>query len=62
MYLGLFLILNILITYLLSTKKLYFYKKTKNEYKEYDENLVGSYGDLVSGIREITDLNLKSVF
>lgn len=62
LYLGLFLILNILITYLLSTKKLYFYKKTRNEYKEYDENLVGSYGDLVRGIREIKDLNLKSVF
>lgn len=61
-YLGLFLILNIILTYVLSTKKLYYYKKTRNIYKENDENLVGSYTDLVRGIRDVKDLNLKSVF
>lgn len=61
-YLGLFLILNIIFTYMLSTKKLYYYKKTRKIYKENDENLVGSYTDLVRGIREVKDLNLKSVF
>lgn len=62
LYLGLFLILNIIITYMLSSKKLYYYKKTRKAYKENDENLVGSYTDLVRGIREVKNLNLKSVF
>lgn len=62
LYLGLFLILNIIITYMLSSKKLYYYKKTRKTYKENDENLVGSYTDLVRGIREVKNLNLKSVF
>ncbi len=62
LYLGLFLIINIILTYILSTKKLYYYKRTKKIYKENDENLVGSYTDLVRGIREVKNLNLKSVF
>lgn len=62
LYLGLFLIINIILTYILSTKKLYYYKKTRKIYKENDENLVGSYTDLVRGIREVKNLNLKSVF
>ena len=62
LYLGLFLILNIIIAYILSSKKLYYYKKTRKVYKENDENLVGSYTDLVRGIREVKNLNLKSVF
>lgn len=62
LYLGLFLILNIILTYILSSKKLHYYKKTRNIYKNNDENLVGSYTDLVRGIREVKNLNLKSVF
>lgn len=62
LYLGLFLIINIILTYILSTKKLYYYKRTRKIYKENDENLVGSYTDLVRGIREVKNLNLKSVF
>ena len=62
LYLGLFLILNIILTYILSSKKLYYYEKTRKIYKENDEKLVGSYTDLVRGIREVKSLNLKSVF
>lgn len=61
-YLGLFLILNIILVYLLVSKKLFYYKKTKKRYKENDENLVGSYTDLVRGIREVKNLNLKDIF
>ncbi len=61
-YLGLFLIMNIIITYFLVSKKLFYYKKTKRKYKENDENLVGSYTDLVRGIREVKNLNLKDIF
>lgn len=61
-YLGLFLILNIIFTYLLVSKKLFYYKKTKKIYKENDENLVGSYTDLIRGIREVKNLNLKDIF
>ncbi len=62
LYLGLFLILNIILTYILSSKKLHYYKKTRKIYKENDENLVGLYTELVRGIREVKNLNLKSVF
>ena len=61
-YLGLFLVLNIILTYLLVSRKLFYYKKTKKIYKENEENLVGSYTDLVRGIREVKSLNLKDIF
>ena len=61
-YLGLFLLINILITYFLVSKKLFYYKRTRKRYKENDENLVGSYTDLVRGIREVKNLNLKDIF
>lgn len=61
-HLGIFLIFNVLIAYLLVSKKLFYYKKTKDNYKKNDEKLVGSYTDLVRGIREVKNLNLKSVF
>lgn len=61
-YLGIFLVVNVLISYLLVSKKLFYYKKTKYTYKKNDEKLVGSYTDLVRGIREVKNLNLKSFF
>lgn len=60
-FLGAFLILNVILVYILTTKKLYFYKIAKKEYKEKDEKVVGIYTDVIRGIREIKDLNLKSV-
>ena len=36
-------------------------KRTKKDYKEKDEKNVGLYTDIIRGIREIKDLNLKSV-
>lgn len=58
-YLGLFLILNVVLVYLLTSKKLYFYKEAKNDYKRKDEKVVGIYTDVILGIREIKNLNLK---
>ena len=60
-YLGLYLILNVIFVYILTSKKLYYYKKAKKDYKEKDERVVGLYTDVVRGIREIKDLNLKSM-
>lgn len=60
-YLGLFLILNVILVYILTSKKLYYYKRVKKDYKEKDEKVVGIYTDVIRGIREIKDLNLKSV-
>lgn len=60
-YLGLYLILNVMIVYMLTSKKLFYYKKAKIDYKEKDEKVVGLYTDIIRGIREIKDLNLKSV-
>ena len=59
-YLGLYLILNVIFVYVLTSKKLFYYKKAKKDYKEKDERVVGLYTDVIRGIREIKDLNLKS--
>lgn len=58
-YLGLFLILNIIIVYLLTSKKLFYYKNVNTKYKQKDEEIVGIYTDVIRGIREIQNLNLK---
>lgn len=60
-YLGLYLILNVILVYILTSKKLFYYKRVKRDYKEKDETVVGLYNDVIRGIREIKDLNLKSV-
>lgn len=60
-YLGLYLVLNIILVYFLTSKKLFYYKKANQDYKEKDEKVVGLYTDIIRGIREIKDLNLKSV-
>lgn len=59
-YLGLYLVLNVLLVYILTSKKLYYYKRVKKDYKQKDEKVVGLYTDVVRGIREIKNLNLKS--
>ncbi len=59
-YLGLYLILNVIFVYVLTSKKLFYYKKAKKDYKEKDERVVGLYTDVIRGIREIKDLNLKT--
>lgn len=60
-YLGLYLILNVIFIYILTSKKLYYYKSAKKDYKEKDEKVVGLYTDVIRGIREIKNLNLKSI-
>lgn len=60
-FLGLYLVLSIVLIYILDSKKLYYYKKLRNEYKQKDENVIGIYTDVVRGIREIKNLNLKKV-
>ena len=60
-YLGLYLIFNIILVYILTSKKLFYYKRSKKDYKEKDETVVGLYTDVIRGIREIKNLNLKSV-
>lgn len=58
-YLGLFLILNIILVYILTSKKLFYYKNVKAQYKQRDEEIVGIYTDVIRGIREVQNLNLK---
>lgn len=58
-YLGLFLILNIILVYILTSKKLFYYKNVKAKYKQKDEEMVGIYTDVIRGIREVKNLNLK---
>lgn len=60
-YLGLYLTFNIISVYILTSKKLFYYKRAKKDYKEKDETVVGLYTDVIRGIREIKNLNLKSV-
>lgn len=59
-YLGLFLILNIILVYILTSKKLFYYKNVKAKYKQKDEEIVGIYTDVIRGIREVQNLNLKN--
>ncbi|MBD9115356.1 ABC transporter ATP-binding protein [bacterium] len=58
-YLGIFLALNVILVYLLTIVKLKYYKRVRKDYKIKDEKTVGLYTDVVRGIREIKDLNLK---
>lgn len=58
-YLGIFLVLNVILVYLLTILKLKYYKRVRKDYKIKDEKTVGLYTDVVRGIREIKDLNLK---
>ena len=60
-YLGLYLVLNVILVYILTSKKLFYYKRAKRDYKEKDETVIGLYTDVIRGIREIKALNLKSV-
>ena len=60
LYLGLFLILNVVLVYILISKKLFYYKRANRDYKAKDEGVVGLYTDVIRGIREIKDLNLKN--
>ncbi len=60
-YLGLFLILNIILVYILTSKKLFYYKNVKAKYKEKDEEVVGIYTDVIRGIREVQNLNMKDI-
>ena len=60
-YLGILLILNIVLVYMLTSKKLFYYKRVKKDYKEKDEKTVGLYTDIIRGIREIKNLNLKEI-
>ena len=59
-YLGLFLILNVILVYILTSKKLFYYKNAKTQYKQKDEEIVGIYTDMIRGIREVQNLNLKN--
>ena len=61
-YLGLYLVANVIFTYVLTSRKLHFYKRAKKDYKEKDEKIVGLYTDVIRGIRDLKNLNLKSVF
>ena len=61
-YLGFYLVANLIFIYILTSRKLHFYKKAKKDYKEKDEKIVGLYTDVIRGIRDLKNLNLKSVF
>ncbi len=60
-YLGLFLILDIVLVYILTSRKLFYYKNVKSKYKQKDEEIVGIYTDVIRGIREVQNLNLKNI-
>ncbi len=60
-YLGMFLIINIILTYILTSKKLFYYKDANSKYKTKDEEVIGIYTDVIRGIREIQNLNLRDV-
>lgn len=58
-YLGLLLTINILALYILISKKLIYFKRYQADYKNKDDKCVGTYADVIRGIRDIKNLNLK---
>lgn len=58
-YLALFLFANIIIIYFFEIFKNKSYSKKHEKYKELDDNIVGSYGEVVHGIRDIKNLDMK---
>lgn len=58
-YLGIFLIINVVIIHILTSKKLHYYKIAQNDYKNKDEKMLSLYTDIIRGIREIKLLNMK---
>lgn len=58
-YLGLLLTINILVLYILISKKLIYFKRYQKDYKNKDDKCVGTYADVIRGIRDIKNLNLK---
>ena len=58
-YLGLLLTINIIVLYVLISKKLIYFKRYKKDFKNKDEKCVGIYADVIRGIRDIKNLNLK---
>ncbi len=58
-YIGLLLTINIIVLYILISKKLIYFKKYQKDYKNKDDKCVGTYVDIIRGIRDIKNLNLK---
>lgn len=58
-YLGIFLLANIIVIYLWECLKNKYYIKKRIEYKRLDEQVVGSYGEVIRGIRDIKNLDIK---
>lgn len=58
-YLGLALTINIIALYILISKKLIYLKKYQKDYKNKDDKCVGTYADIIRGIRDIKNLNIK---
>lgn len=58
-YLGLLLTINIIVLHILISRKMIYFKKYKEDYKNKDDKCVGTYVDTIRGIRDIKNLNLK---
>ena len=58
-YLGLFLIFYIAFMYVWDTFKNKHFMKKHTYFKKLDEQVVGSYGEIIRGIRDIKNLNIK---
>lgn len=58
-YLGMTLTINIIVLYILISRKLIYFKRYQKDYKRKDDKCVGTYSDVIRGIRDIKNLNLK---
>lgn len=56
-WIGLFLLLNLLILYAFNTYELSFTKKLKKAYREKDEQVIGTYTEFIRGIRDVKILD-----
>ncbi len=60
-YIGIFLSLTVLTIYAIDTIRLKRFKENSLEYRKKDEKVIGSYSDLVKGMKDVKNLGLHKV-
>lgn len=58
-WVGLFLAVEIVTIFLIENKRIKLLYKNRKKWKEADEKVVGAYGEIIRGVRDIKVLNLK---
>ena len=58
-WVALFIVVEITVMYIIESKRIKLWFKNRKTWKEANEKVVGSYGEIIRGVRDIKTLNLK---